>query len=80
MPETTSVDEVAVDEEVEEMSSPPSALTPGQGAVPIRFAVPVVSGVALLSALAALELTKRPRRMPSGVEAPTGPERNGGAA
>jgi hypothetical protein len=66
VPEGSS--EPAVDAPV--VSSPPAdppaaSPTPSQARVATRLAVPVLGSVGLLSALAALELTKRPRRLQS---------------
>jgi hypothetical protein len=67
---TVVVEEAPVVDEVEVESTTVSAPTPSQSTGPGRYATPIVSGVALLSALAALELTKRPRRIPSDGELP----------
>jgi hypothetical protein len=61
-------------EEAPEASPAVQVATAPQGRSPGRLAVPVLGGVGLLSALAALELTKRPRRIPAG------PSQTGGAS
>jgi hypothetical protein len=77
-PPSTDVVEATPEPSVDVSEEPPQASqaapvpTASLGRTPGRLAVPVLGGVGLLSALAALELTKRPRRIPAGSSVKTG--------
>ena len=64
--ETPPEEAITEDKQPDQISTPAAVATPGEELGAIRYAVPVTSGVALVAALAALELTKRPRRMRPG--------------
>lgn len=77
--EDASEEEITAVEESEEISTPAPLATPGERLGVTRYAVPAASGVVLAAALAALELTKRPRRMRPG-QGLVGPLPAGGPA
>lgn len=71
---TTPVEEEAAPAPAEEPVAaevvepdPAAVATPSQDVGPVRFAVPIAGSMALASCLLALELTKRPRRLPSAL-------------